>query len=128
MRVWIGIGAVVAAVAVGLGAFGAHALRESASPRMLEVWKTAVQYQMFHAVGLFVVGLASARLRAMPARIAGVAFTVGVVLFSGSLYALVLTGMKWLGPITPLGGLAFIIGWIALAVAALLPKSTAHSP
>jgi uncharacterized membrane protein YgdD (TMEM256/DUF423 family) len=119
VRKWIGVGSMLAAAAVAAGAFGAHALRETVTPRMLEVWQTAVLYQMFHAVGLFVVALASARLRPMAARVAAVSFVVGVALFSGSLYVLVLSGVTWLGAITPLGGVAFLVGWTALAYAAL---------
>ncbi len=119
MKAWLTVGAILAGLAVGAGAFGAHALREAVTPRMLEVWQTAVHYQMFHAVGLFVVALAGGRLAPRAARTAGVAFVVGTILFSGSLYVLVLTNVKWLGAITPLGGLAFLVGWAALAVAAL---------
>lgn len=102
-------------IAVGAGAFGAHGLRRVLSPEMLAVWQTAVTYQMVHALGILFVALATARIPAANLHWAGWAFGVGIVLFSGSLYLLATTGMRWLGPITPLGGLAFLVGWGMLA-------------
>jgi uncharacterized membrane protein YgdD (TMEM256/DUF423 family) len=106
-------------VAVGAGAFGAHALRERLDATALGVWQTAVQYHAWHALGLLAVGLLTLHT---PARaglsLAGWLFVAGIVLFSGSLYALALSGQRALGAITPLGGAAFIAGWLALAWAA----------
>lgn len=121
---WIQIGAALGGIAVAAGAFGAHYLKErmNLEPRMLEVFETGVRYQMFHALAILAVGVLvrqGAASRAL--RVAGWAFVAGVVLFSGSLYALS-TGLgptRVLGPITPLGGLCFLVGWIALASASL---------
>lgn len=113
------VGALMAGTAVGLGAFGAHGLRGRLSPEMLAVFETGARYHMYHALALLAVALLMGRLdggRALT--IAGWSFTTGILLFSGSLYALAITGISVLGAITPLGGLAFLIGWIALAVAA----------
>lgn len=117
------MGALFGAMSVGFGAFGAHALRSkvldnSLEPRMLEVWQTAASYQMYHALALLMVTwVLSRQPGTTSAQVAGVAFIVGVTLFSGSLYAMVLSGVKWLGAITPLGGVAMLVGWAALAVA-----------
>jgi uncharacterized membrane protein YgdD (TMEM256/DUF423 family) len=106
------IGALSAFVAVAAGAFGAHGLRGALPPDLLDVFETGVRYQMYHALALLVVAwLASSR----PATVAGWLFVAGTVLFSGSLYVLSLSGVRWLGAITPLGGLAFLAGWLALA-------------
>jgi len=103
--------AVLAALAVMLGAFGAHALRGQLDTASLQVWHSAVDYQFWHALAL--VGLASAP--ASRWRIAGsIAFVIGIVLFCGSLYALALGAPRWIGAITPAGGLAFIAGWFCL--------------
>lgn len=119
-KLFVSIGAAMAALAVVLGAFGAHALKTRLPAGMLEVYQTAVQYHFWHALGLLAVGLA---LQLLPEagwlRTAGWLLTAGIVLFCGSLYLLALTGSKWLGAVTPLGGLAFILGWLALVVAAL---------
>ncbi|MCA9522524.1 MAG: DUF423 domain-containing protein [Myxococcales bacterium] len=106
-------------LAVALGAFGAHALRSRLEPRMLEIFEVGVRYQMYHALALAFVGLALARWpqnTLFP--LAGWAFVAGVAIFSGSLYVLALTGVKWLGAITPIGGVAFLVGWLSLIVAA----------
>ncbi|WP_369930596.1 DUF423 domain-containing protein [Xanthomonas sp. NCPPB 2632] len=102
------------ATAVGLGAFGAHALRGIVDEAGLQVWHTAVQYHFWHALALFVavVGLAPGRARTVAIAL----FAVGIVLFSGSLYALALGAPRWTGAITPLGGVAFIAGWIAVGL------------
>jgi uncharacterized membrane protein YgdD (TMEM256/DUF423 family) len=125
-QIWIGLGAIFAFLSVGCGAFGAHGLESKLEPRMLAVWETAARYQMYHALGLIGLGLwVGQRLQqtgpqSIPGAVSvtGWAFTIGIVLFSGSLYALALSGIKVLGAITPLGGMAFLIGWIAFAVAA----------
>ena len=105
------------ALGVAAGAFGAHALRSRLEPDLLAVFETAARYQMYHALALFVAAWMSGRGIAC-ARWAGWSFTAGIVLFSGSLYALALTGVRTFGAITPLGGVAFIAGWIALAIGA----------
>ena len=116
-RVFLGLGALSALIAVAAGAFGAHALRERLAPDMLAIFETGARYQMYHALGLLAVAWAVGRWPG-PAGAAGWLFVAGTVLFSGSLYLLALTGHRWLGAITPLGGLAFILGWAALAWAA----------
>lgn len=113
---WIRLGAVSAAVAVGLGAFGAHALKDRLTPERLDVFEVGVRYQMYHALALLACGLLALHGRRVD--IAGWSFAVGTLVFSGSLYALVLAERRWLGAITPIGGLAFLVGWLALAVAA----------
>jgi uncharacterized membrane protein YgdD (TMEM256/DUF423 family) len=120
IRLFALLGAASAAIAVAAGAFGAHALRERLEPRMLEVFETGARYQMYHALALFAVAWVWSRLPAAsagPATLSGWLFVAGTLLFSGSLYAL--TGIRGLGAITPLGGVCFIAGWLALGVAAL---------
>ena len=109
-------GAISAFIAVGAGAFGAHALRARLSPDLLAVFETGARYQMYHAVGLLAVAWAATRWPTTPTHAAGWCFIAGTVLFSGSLYTLSLTGVRWLGAITPLGGLLFLCGWAALAI------------
>lgn len=116
--IWATLGALLMALAVALGAFGAHGLRERLDPAALGWWQTAAQYHVYHALGLFAVAWAThVGARPRPLLVAGVALIVGIVLFSGSLYVMALTGRRWLGAITPLGGTAWIAAWIALAVA-----------
>lgn len=112
--IWIAVGAVNAAVAVGAGAFAAHGLKDRLDARALEVFETGARYHMYHALAIALAGVLCA---ATPIR-AGTAaaiFQAGIVLFSGSLYALALTGTRGLGAITPIGGLAFLVGWLWLA-------------
>lgn len=110
------IAALAGAAAVMLGAFGAHALRDSLDEHALATWHTAVEYQFWHVLALLVVA-AMASVRATASlRAAAIAFMLGIVLFSGSLYALALGGPHMLGAITPFGGFALIVGWIALAI------------
>ena len=105
------------ALGVVLGAFGAHALRGSIEPRLIETFQTAVQYQLIHALALLLVSLTMGWLgQSLSLEISAYAFMAGIILFSGSLYGLVLTEMKWLGPVTPLGGLCLIVGWLALLI------------
>lgn len=111
------IGALFAFLAVAFGAFGAHGLRNRLSPEMLAVFETAVRYQMYHSLALLLVGLMMAPMGGTLIRLAGWAFAVGIVLFSGSLYLLALTGSTTFGAITPIGGLAFLIGWACLIIA-----------
>src|SRR5262245_61222396 len=111
-------GALLGGVGVALGAFGAHWLRGRLSPEMLAVFETGVRYHMYHALALLATSALLPRIDGRAVLIAGWSFIAGIVLFSGSLYALALSGITTLGAITPLGGLAFIVGWISLAVAA----------
>lgn len=104
-------------LAVALGAFGAHGLRGTVDPTLLDVWQTAVQYQMFHALVLLVIVLAGSR-RSLPLLMrAAQLMMAGTVLFSGSLYVLVLSGIKALGMVTPIGGVLFMLGWLVLSFA-----------
>lgn len=122
MPFFIIAGAVNAAIAVALGAFGAHALKEKLSAHYLAIWETAVQYQMFHAIGLLAVGMlmSSSLFGASPQLTwAGYLLLAGIIIFSGSLYVLSLSGIGILGAITPIGGVAFIAGWIMLIIAAV---------
>lgn len=117
-RLFATVGAISAFLAVAAGAFGAHALRARLSPDLLAVFETGARYQMYHALGLLAVAWILTRWPGpWPVR-AGWLFVAGTVLFSGSLYALALSGVRWLGAVTPLGGLAFLAGWLCLAVAA----------
>ncbi|MBD1931154.1 MULTISPECIES: DUF423 domain-containing protein [Cyanophyceae] len=120
-RIFLSIAAILGATSVAFGAFAAHALREKLTERATEIFETGARYQMYHALALLLVALLLSRAEAAQSSLvaAGYAFIVGVALFSGSLYALSLTGVKWLGAITPLGGVAFIVGWGCLFVAAL---------
>ena len=121
MKFFIIAGAVNAMLAVLLGAFGAHALKEKLSEKYLAIWETAVQYQMFHAIGLIVIGiLMSSSLLGPISQLnwAGWLLLAGIIIFSGSLYILSISGIGILGAITPIGGVAFIVGWIMLIVAA----------
>jgi uncharacterized membrane protein YgdD (TMEM256/DUF423 family) len=109
------MGGILGFLAVGLGAFGAHVLAGHLPPGELATFETAVRYQMYHSLGLVLVAALGSSVPAIPGRVVGWAFTVGVFFFSGSLYVLVLTGQRWLGAVTPLGGVAFLVGWAALA-------------
>ena len=104
-------------LAVALGAFGAHGLRGTVDPALLDVWQTAVQYQMFHALVLLVIVLAGSRQSLPLLTRAAQLMMAGTVLFSGSLYVLVLSGIKALGMVTPIGGVLFMLGWLALSFA-----------
>jgi uncharacterized membrane protein YgdD (TMEM256/DUF423 family) len=120
VRIFLGIAAVLGGLSVAGGAFASHALKEKLSEKALAIFETGARYQMYHALALLMVALLLSRADTAQSFLvaAGVAFSVGVVIFSGSLYTLSLTDIKWLGAITPLGGVAFIIGWSCLAVAA----------
>jgi uncharacterized membrane protein YgdD (TMEM256/DUF423 family) len=117
-RLFFSLGALSEFVAVAAGAFGAHGLRARLTPELLAVFETGARYQMYHALGLLAVAWAAARWPGGLVAWAGWLFVVGTVLFSGSLYALALSGVRWLGAITPLGGVAFLAGWVCLALAA----------
>ncbi|MFB3146589.1 MAG: DUF423 domain-containing protein [Nitrospirales bacterium] len=112
----LALGAVLAGVAVAIGAFGAHMLRPILSERMMEVFETAVRYHMFHAFALLFSGWAYVQYESKIFRNAAWAFVLGIVFFSGSLYVLALSDTRWLGAITPLGGLFFLTGWVWLAI------------
>lgn len=116
-KVFLAIGGVAAFLGVGLGAFGAHALRGRLGDQLLHTWETAVQYHLVHALGLLAVGLTLLHLGpSAPLRWSGWLMLLGLVLFSGSLYALCLTGVRAFGPVTPLGGLAFLFAWALFVV------------
>jgi uncharacterized membrane protein YgdD (TMEM256/DUF423 family) len=117
-RTFLLVGALAGFLAVTFGAFGAHALRERLSPEMLAVIETGVRYHMYHALALLLVSAMMPRLGGWLVVSSGWLFTAGIVLFSGSLYLLALTGITILGAITPIGGLAFLAGWACLAIAA----------
>lgn len=113
-RLFLALGAFSAFIAVGAGAFGAHGLRARLTPDLLAVFETGARYQMYHALALLAVAWATTRPGGAGASWAGWLFVVGTVVFSGSLYALALTGVRWLGAVTPIGGLAFLAGWLVL--------------
>jgi uncharacterized membrane protein YgdD (TMEM256/DUF423 family) len=116
------LGAALAALAVAFGAFGAHGLANVLEPDRLDTYEVAVRYQMYHALALLAVAWAFSRWPSQAGWLsaAGWLFVAGVVLFSGSLYILSLSGLRWLGAVTPLGGVAFIAGWVCLGLAAVL--------
>ena len=118
-RTFLWIGALAAFIGVAFGAFGAHGLRGRLSAESLNVFETGVRYQMYHAFALFVVAIALGRFGGWSVRAAGWLFIIGIVVFSGSLYALALTGVRTFGAITPIGGLAFLAGWALLVWAAI---------
>jgi uncharacterized membrane protein YgdD (TMEM256/DUF423 family) len=118
-RTFLLIGALAGFIGVAFGAFGAHALRDRLPGPMLTVFETAVRYQMYHALAVLVVGSSMARTGGWAFVAAGWLFTAGIILFSGSLYALALTGVSTFGAITPIGGVAFLLGWACLIVAGL---------
>ena len=117
-RRFAGIGAVFGFLGVAAGAFGAHALRARLSPDALEIFETAARYQMYHALALIAAAWVASRWPGSFAHAAGWLFVGGTVVFSGSLYVLALTGTRWLGAVTPIGGLALLAGWLSLAWAA----------
>lgn len=112
-------GALYGFLGVAFGAFGAHALKARLSPELLAVWKTAVEYQFYHALALVLVALIAAQRPSIALTNAGICFALGVLIFSGSLYALALSGVRWLGALTPIGGLLLLLGWALLFWAAL---------
>ena len=118
-RLFFGMGSVLAFLAVAAGAFGAHALRDRLSPEMLNAFEVGARYHMYHALAILAVAWASPRWPG--SALAGWLFLAGTVIFSGSLYGLSITGQRWLGAFTPLGGVAFLLGWLALAWSAWKP-------
>ncbi len=109
-------GAIFMALGVLTGAFGAHALKSQLSPEMLLVYKTGVEYQFYHALGLLLIGLIGFHIQSKWINWSAIFIVAGIILFSGSLYALSISGIKILGAITPIGGLSFVAGWICLTV------------
>jgi uncharacterized membrane protein YgdD (TMEM256/DUF423 family) len=118
-RLFVALGALFGFIAVGAGAFGAHALKNRLTPDLLAVFEVAVRYQMYHALALFACAWAVGKWPGALTTASGWLFVAGTLIFSGSLYALSLTGVRWLGAITPLGGLALLAGWLCLLAAAL---------
>jgi uncharacterized membrane protein YgdD (TMEM256/DUF423 family) len=118
IRLFLVLGATLAGISVAAGAFGAHALKEKLSERMLEIFDTGARYQMYHALALLIVGVLLSRSDMSQSLLnaSGISFLIGIGLFSGSLYALSFSGVKVLGAIAPLGGAAFLIGWACLAI------------
>ena len=104
-------------LAVAIGAFGAHGLKAHLSTEMLQTYKTGVEYHFYHALGLLLIGVLSISFPSSLLNWSAILLAIGIILFSGSLYVLAITGIKWLGAITPLGGLSFIAGWVLLFVA-----------
>jgi uncharacterized membrane protein YgdD (TMEM256/DUF423 family) len=118
IKFFMAMGSVQAFLAVALGAFGAHALKNKLSTQMIEIYQTAVQYQMFHAIGLLAIALIAERYGPHPLyTISMWSILIGIVVFSGSLYTLSITGIKVLGAITPIGGVGFLLGWVLLVIA-----------
>lgn len=115
---FVTIAGVLGAVGVSMGAFGAHVFEPKLSPRMFSIFETAVRYHLIHAVCLLGTGLLLMHHQSTAFRLAGWLFVAGIVVFSGTLYVLSLSGMRWLGAITPLGGLALVAGWLLLAYGA----------
>jgi uncharacterized membrane protein YgdD (TMEM256/DUF423 family) len=118
-RLFFSVGALSAFIGVAAGAFGAHSLRERLSTDMLTIFEVGVRYQMYHALAMLAVGWAYTRWPGSLIVTGGWLFILGTLLFSGSLYLLSLTGIRWLGAITPLGGVAFLGGWLCLILAGL---------
>lgn len=105
------------ALAVVLGAFGAHALKDRIAEELLEVYKTGVTYHFYHGLGLLLIGLLALQRPLPYIKWSAILMTIGIVLFSGSLYAMAFTGVRWLGAVTPFGGVAFVGGWVLLFLA-----------
>ena len=114
----IRVGAISAGIAVAAGAFGAHGLKTIIDAAGLEVWKTGVQYHLAHALAMLLVAALAGQIELKAAQTVGRLFLAGQVIFAGSLYLLAVTGIKWLGAITPLGGVCFLLGWAMLALSA----------
>jgi uncharacterized membrane protein YgdD (TMEM256/DUF423 family) len=114
-RLFVVIGSLSAFLAVALGAFAAHGLKDKLSPELFAIWEVGVRYHLYHAVALFAVAWVAHQWPAANAAAAGWLFVAGTVIFSGSLYALSLSGLRWLGAVTPVGGLCFLAGWGWLA-------------
>tara|TARA_B110000444_G_scaffold3596_1_gene3325 strand:+ start:2909 stop:3277 length:369 start_codon:yes stop_codon:yes gene_type:complete len=115
MKTWIVFGSILTGLAILLGAFGAHALKSRISPEDLAIFETGIRYHIYHSIGLILIGILGFyfphNLIDIPAKL----FLLGISIFSGSLYLLVLTNTRWLGAITPIGGICYMIGWLLLA-------------
>lgn len=122
-RYFIALGAISAFLSVGLGAFGAHAIKQTIAAELLAIYQTAVDYQFFHSLGLILIGLVYQQLPTKLIKSAGWLIVFGIIVFSGSLYILSLTGIRWLGAITPIGGTAFILAWFLLAIGSFKKSS-----
>jgi len=122
-RPFVILGAVIALCAVAAGAFGAHGLRGRAAPELLAAFETGARYQMFHALALFAIGWWVDRVPSRLVNVAGWLMVAGTVVFSGSLYAMTLTGARWLGAVTPAGGVLLLLGWACFALAALRTRT-----
>jgi len=114
---WLQVGSLLMFLGVALGAFGSHALKNKMDVHMMEVYKTAVLYHFIHAIAILVVAWLSSQQHTPVVQMAGRAFFLGIILFSGSLYLLSVTGIKWFGMITPFGGICFLAGWTYLFLA-----------
>ena len=124
-RMFLALGAIAMFLAVALGAFGAHALKNRLAPDMLAIFRTGVEYHFYHALGLLAVGLVSMRMpESKSLRASGALMTAGIVIFSGSLYLLAFTGVRALGAVTPFGGVAFLAAWVLFALAVLKAPRT----
>ncbi|SFS89281.1 DUF423 domain-containing protein [Marininema halotolerans] len=120
MKLFIVLGAINMFLAIALGAFGAHGLQGKISDRMIANWHTGAQYHMIHALALLFIGFLVSKVGSSPlVSTGGWLLLTGILLFSGSLYVMALTGVKQLGAITPIGGLAFLVGWVCIAIAAI---------
>lgn len=119
-KLFVALGSINAFMAVALGAFGAHALKSRLSAEMLAIFETGVQYHFYHALGLLAVGIIATYLPdSVWLKRSGWIMFAGIVIFSGSLYILSLTGVRWLGAITPIGGICFLVSWVLLVIAVL---------
>lgn len=118
-RIWIGIAAINGLIAVAAGAFGAHALKDKLEPNMLTTFETGARYQMYHALALIAVAWVMSTQPSRVIQASAWCMLIGIILFSGSLYGLTLLQWRWLGPVTPIGGLSMMIGWLLLAIAVL---------
>ncbi len=117
-KLFLIIGSIAMAFAVGLGAFGAHGLKEILTDEMLDIFETGVKYHFYHAIGLLVIALVAQLIpNSSLLQWSGWLMLAGIIIFSGSLYVLSISGIRWMGAITPIGGLCFILAWILLAIA-----------
>ncbi len=121
--IWITIGGIWGGLAVVCGAFGAHALKSRLAPDLLQTFELATRYHMYHALAILAVGLLGTRVDTMALHTSGALFVAGSLIFSGSLYTLALTNTRWLGAITPIGGVLLILGWFALGYAAFAMRA-----
>jgi len=112
--IWIIIGSALAALAVAVGAFGAHGLKSRVSADDLVIFETGVRYQMYHSLALILLGLIGVNFQSNIVQLPAILFLAGIIIFSGTLYLIPLTGLRWFGAITPIGGTALILGWIVL--------------